>query len=291
MIDYPPTLREAEAWARQRNMRASEARRRFAQAGILAAVSESRTLREDLYFKGGNALDFVWCPNRSTLDLDFSCRETAPAGSQLRALFEVSLGVTSRRIGTLYKVQRFEQQPPGADKTFITYDVSIGYALEDDRMNRMRLSDGKPSRAAVSLDVSLNDPVCDFELVQVRGGEAIQVCTLEDIIAEKYRALLQQPIRKRNRPQDVLDIAVVLRCGRALRPEVVARFLQTKAAARGITPAKHSLLAPEVREMARLEYERLEGTTRAQEFVAFDEAFALVLGFYLSLPLPAFPID
>ena len=50
----------------------SEARRRFAQYAVLRAISSSARLRELLVSKGGDALDFVWSPNRGTIDLDFS---------------------------------------------------------------------------------------------------------------------------------------------------------------------------------------------------------------------------
>ena len=50
----------------------SEARQRFAQYAVLRAVASPARLSELLVFKGGDALDFVWSPNRSTIDLDFS---------------------------------------------------------------------------------------------------------------------------------------------------------------------------------------------------------------------------
>ncbi len=51
----------------------SEARRRFAQYAVLRAIASLAWLSEPLAFKGGDdALDFVWSPDRSTIDLDFS---------------------------------------------------------------------------------------------------------------------------------------------------------------------------------------------------------------------------
>ncbi len=49
----------------------SEARRRFAQYAVLRAIAPSARLSELLVFEGGNALDYVRSPNRSTIDLDF----------------------------------------------------------------------------------------------------------------------------------------------------------------------------------------------------------------------------
>ena len=72
MSRYPTRFLEIDAWSRENGVSRDEASRRFIQYVILAAFAQSRSLRESLVFKGGNALDFVWQPNRSTLDLDFS---------------------------------------------------------------------------------------------------------------------------------------------------------------------------------------------------------------------------
>jgi len=58
----------------------SEARQRFAQYAVLRAVASPARLSELLVFKGGDALDFVWSPNRSTIDLDFSADMRAGGG-------------------------------------------------------------------------------------------------------------------------------------------------------------------------------------------------------------------
>jgi predicted nucleotidyltransferase component of viral defense system len=72
MIGYPLSFRELSIWSAENSISIGETRVRFAQYGVLMSVAQSRTLRDVLVFKGGNALDFVWQPNRSTTDLDFS---------------------------------------------------------------------------------------------------------------------------------------------------------------------------------------------------------------------------
>ena len=69
---YPRRFAEIRAWSEVNNIPVAEARVRFAQYGVVCGVSRSSSLRQSLVFKGGNALDFVWQPNRSTADLDFS---------------------------------------------------------------------------------------------------------------------------------------------------------------------------------------------------------------------------
>lgn len=69
---YPTSLDVIRQWANDNHIRVLEAQIRFVQYTILRVVADSRRLCDALVFKGGNALDFVWSPNRSTADLDFS---------------------------------------------------------------------------------------------------------------------------------------------------------------------------------------------------------------------------
>src|SRR5688500_6858350 len=69
---YPASISETQEWARLNNRSIQDARMRFAQFAILYSIASSVALREALVLKGGNALDFIWHPNRSTTDLDFS---------------------------------------------------------------------------------------------------------------------------------------------------------------------------------------------------------------------------
>ncbi len=84
----PELCRYLGEWAETNGVSVDEARRRFAQYGALCGITLVPALRTGLVFKGGNALDFVWRPNRSTIDLDFSLDMEA-------ATFDAS----ARRIG------------------------------------------------------------------------------------------------------------------------------------------------------------------------------------------------
>jgi predicted nucleotidyltransferase component of viral defense system len=84
-LTYPTSLRGIGEWASEHAMKVTEAKFRYAQYGILQAVADSRTLSHILAFKGGNALDFVWQPNRSTRDLDFSSSDSSLTAEQIAA--------------------------------------------------------------------------------------------------------------------------------------------------------------------------------------------------------------
>lgn len=288
---YPDNFGEVAAWAKERGVTLAEARQRFAQYAVLRGIASSATLREMLVFKGGNALDFAWSPYRSTRDLDFSVDMASLGGKELAwkelgSLFSAGLAASQRELGVAMAVHGVERQPPGAGKTFVTFTVKVGYALPDDARNRTRLQSGSPSQAVVPVEVSLNEPVCADERLDLAGTHrALRVSTLEDIVAEKLRAWLQQSIRNRSRPQDLLDIARVLESGRPLDCGAVSRFLIEKSAARGVPVSRTAFKDPSLAERARRGYdERLEGTVSG-DFVPFDEALQRLYEFVEKLEL------
>ncbi len=282
---YPEVFNEISSWAERNSIQVAEARVRFVQYAVLRAVAGSRTLSEILVFKGGNALDFVWQPNRSTKDLDFSSTDPELGGERLRTLLSQSLEQVGRTLGLAFRIQKVDRQPPGEDKTFVTYRVTIGYALPDDLRNRERIAKEQPCPNVIPLDVSLNEPVCATQPVDVQSVYRLRVSTREDIVAEKLRALLQQPIRNRNRRQDLLDIAVLLRSGVDLDRAKVAEYLLLKAGARDVSVSRAAFKDPDVEQRARMDYDELRVTTRAS-FIPFDEAFRELLVLVGELDIP-----
>jgi len=283
-LAYPTSLRGIGEWAASNSMRVAEAKFRFAQYGVLQAVADSRTLSQILAFKGGNALDFIWQPNRSTRDLDFSSQDSTLTADRLRTFLTPSLDRVSRSTGVLYRVQRMEQQPPGPDRSFITFDGAIGYALPEDRRNRQLIEKNTSSRATVPLDVSLNEPICGVVEIDIASSNPLQVCQLEDIVAEKLRALLQQPLRNRHRPQDVLDIAVAVKGNPDLDISLTAEFLLKKAKARNVPVSRAAFHQDEIRSRALEGYNELRETTR-NAFIEFEGAFSIVMGVVDRMPL------
>lgn len=61
---YTVSLKGIEEWANANRISVVEAKFRSAQFGVLQSLADSKILQENLPFKGGNALDFAWAPNR-----------------------------------------------------------------------------------------------------------------------------------------------------------------------------------------------------------------------------------
>src|SRR5262249_36151553 len=138
----------------------------------------------------------------------------------------------------------------------------------------------------VEVEISFNDVLCETIPWRIHpSAKPLPTCTLEDILAEKLRALLQQIPRNRSRPQDVFDIASRVRA----HPETldvgkVSAFLLTKSEARSISPRK-SAFSDEVRSRAAAGYDA-EITAQTSEFIPFDEAWEEVLRLVNRLAIP-----
>ncbi len=281
MPSFPSSFDDISSWSASNRIPVSEGRFRFAQYAVLVAVSRSRDLRRTLILKGGNALDFVWYPNRSTIDLDFSLDEALldrDLGTQnIRESFIPGLRVAERTLGVKLAVHKVEQQPPGENRTFITYRVRIRYALADETKLRARMDRGEPRSQVVLVDLSRNDPVYESETFEVEAGRSLRVCTVEDIVGEKLRALLQQPSRNRRRPQDLLDIAVLYKHHRNLDTSRISEILLRKSGPpREIKVSKQAFYASEIWDRASVGYPELAPTTRRQ-FLSFSQARTVLL--------------
>ncbi|NOK09440.1 nucleotidyl transferase AbiEii/AbiGii toxin family protein [Corallococcus exercitus] len=283
--NYPESFDSIGIWAKTNNLKPSEARVRFAQGSILSAIANSRSLKSILVFKGGNALDFVWQPNRSTEDLDFSSEDSSLDEAQLEKKLTDTLTATGRKLGISFRINSIKRQPPGPGKTYILYAVKIGYALPDDQQNRDRIERQEPSKAIVLLEISLNECICESTLIDFGAGTSLKVSTREDIVAEKLRALLQQALRNRTRQQDLLDIAVLIHTGAELDRKRISEYLLLKAKARNVPVSKQAFQSPEIRDRARSDYDALESSTR-RLFIPFEESWELLMGLVARLDIP-----
>lgn len=183
---------------------------------VLAAIGLSPSLRDGLVLKGGTLMALAFQSNRVTGDIDFSA-QADPAGFDdlLRAALDASLGPAAIQLGYLdlvCRVQGIKRRPRPElfeDADFPALEVRIGSALRHTPQEQL-LAEGRAARILL-VEISFRDQVYDFqELHLEKPAVGVRAFTLEELIAEKLRALLQQPIRRRNRRQDVYDIAFLL---------------------------------------------------------------------------------
>lgn len=287
---FPASFQSLGIWAQEHVRTLAEARQRFAQMVILIGLAETAVLQRSLVFKGGNALDFVWSPNRSTIDLDFSLDTVTLdfdlSAAALSTLIANALLVVEPRFGMSMHLHGVRQHPPGPNRSFATLEARIGYALPDEFALRRRMEAGQRSTQVVPVEISLNEAICAATYIPIGvSGAVLRVATVEDIVAEKLRALLQQPARNRHRSQDVLDLAIILSDRPDLDPVTIGYFLDTKCRARNIRATREAFLDATIADYARSEYGELAVTTH-RPMPSFDEAFSRILTFVGVLDIP-----
>jgi len=283
---YPRSLDGLDGWARRHRTSLDEARKRFAQFVILDLIGRSPRIRT-LAFKGGNALRFLHQSPRSTVDLDFTAPADFPDDEpSIRALLDDAFAHGAELYGLKVKTQSIRRDPSNTARTRPTWSIKAAYQFPQDR-HFHAFDEHRNLSQVVEIEISLNDVVCETHTASLgpSAGARITVCTLEDIIAEKLRALLQQPIRKRHRRQDLYDIA---RLFSTLRDRLdlakISDYLKRKCAARDIIPTR-AMFNEDIRARASLEYESLFDQ-HDPNFIAPDTAWRTLLELVGRLDLP-----
>jgi predicted nucleotidyltransferase component of viral defense system len=257
---------------------------------VLAAIGSIPGYGSHLFLKGGILMAVVYQSPRGTADLDFTTDlQAAPdLGPKLREELDRALPRAAARLGypdLVLRVQTVKERPRpfGSPRTsFPSLDVKIAYGRRghDDR----QLADGLALHV-VDLDVSFNEPIHAVEVIRLGvGGPSFSAYALTDLLAEKFRALLQQVGRNRYRRQDVYDIAhLVTRFppDDGERAAILGSLLD-KCRARGIVPTVESIGDPELIARARAEWSTLR--QEIGDLPDFDACFVMVESLYRSLP-------
>lgn len=283
---YPTSLANISQWSRENKTTTHEGNIRFVEYVVLNCIGSNSITQRGMVLKGGNALRFAFQSPRSTTDLDFTVTgdKIPDDGDRLRDLLNDALRFAENRFRIKAKCQRVERRPPpNPDSTRPTYSITIAYQFETDRyFHNFEERNNLPT--TIPIEVSFNDRVCETCPWSGDGSVEVQVSSLEDILAEKLRSLLQQKIRNRNRCQDVYDISKYVRQN-AINRDKIGRYLQQKAQVRDIEARKASF-DDVIREMAALDYDKRITEQAPNNFISFEEAWQDVLSLVESLDIP-----
>lgn len=283
---------DVRAWVEAARSNPAQYRDRQVTEIVLAAIGLAPSLNTNLVLKGGAVMALAFKSNRVTADVDFtSIVEPDGFADQIADDLNAILPQTAIRLGylnLLCRVQTVKKMPKPLN--FEEFDfpallIRIGSA-ERGTGEEKRLEAGRAIRV-LDIEISFRDQVYAFQELNLTGpGVAVRAFTLHEIIAEKLRALLQQPIRNRNRRQDVYDIAYLIETNE-LTDEDRRSILETlieKCQARGIEATLESMDDPEVRRRAEVDWNTL--ALELDDLPPFDERFAMMNELYVSLPWP-----
>ena len=279
---YPTLLNGIAQWGRENGTTTLQANIRFMEFVILNCIASNQTTGRGMVLKGGNALRFAYQSPRSTKDLDFSvATEDIPDDAdRLRNLLNDALRYALRRFNVKAKCQHVKRNPTSLKGTRPTYDITVGYQFPSDAY--FNSFENRTVPTVISVEISFNDLIC--ETCRWTGNEFLQVSSLDDILAEKLRALLQQKTRNRNRYQDVYDISKYVRQN-AIDRSKIGNYLQQKSEIRDIEVRKSSF-DNVIRDKAALDYENRIHEEAPHNFISFEDAWQDVLSLVQSLDIP-----
>src|SRR5699024_7143329 len=245
--------------------------------------------------KGGNALKKVFHSPRASVDLDFTEKTVVSNESEvtLRQLLAEVVQELDENLQKLVRsssfealvIQRTEIKPVNVDyREHPAFEIKVGYSKRRDR--------NQPYPDVVKLEITLNDTVCEDEPYLIDGSE-LKVCSLNDIIAEKLRSLIQQKkaIRNRSRPNDVFDIWFFhTHLPSQFDYKKIATFLVKKSEGkvdRQLVTKSTFIEDEEIKEKAAVDFEDIaERVGVIDRFPTFEEAYTEVLAVVKKLPIP-----
>ncbi|MCF7786030.1 MAG: nucleotidyl transferase AbiEii/AbiGii toxin family protein [Prosthecobacter sp.] len=254
---------------------------------VLAAIAQDTQLRADMIMKGGILLAVRYQSGRFTKDIDFSTSlklsEVNPDEVQRRLDAALRLTVESLDYDLDCRVQGCKVQPANQVKaSFPSIKLKIGYAYKGTAKHRRLIQ--LQSTSVISIDYSLNESISNTDEVLVGLDQSVNAYPFAELVAEKFRALLQQVERDRYRRQDVYDLAFLSRMPRKEPVEVaILESLMVKARSRNIEPNRDSLNDEEVKRRAAADYHTLKDEVQG-DLPDFELAYAEVLSFYRALP-------
>lgn len=259
---------------------------------VLDAFGRTEELREHFVLKGGNALRWIYQGPRASVDLDFSSKVPHPSqpkeeSAKMLASVEKTLNQNLLLVATSHQFERMIVQsskvlPKRRDvREFPALELKVGYT---------RKPGAKwPFPQAIKVEISLNEVVCDYSPWQ-SGSLRVSVSTLDEIISEKLRAILQQEKRKRFRSSDVYDIWFFWsHTRRRLDLKKISLYLLQKSAERDNVGevVKSRFQSTEIRARSEHDYaviaERLLGNAKLPPF---DKAYGKLLELVSLLDIP-----
>ena len=252
-----------------------------ARLAVLAALRRHDDLARDYVLKGGLVLQRVYGSPRASDDIDLNhaeAHENELTDAHTATLQDVcdrvdaALAETAPRFGLaearLHVLKWSELLP--------TVFAEVAYRTDDG------------AEGAVEVQVTLCEQVCHTALARI-DGVPVLASTLDDVVADKLKVLLQQRRRGKVRHSDVYDLWFALAEAPFVPdPDTVREALLTKMASwpdyLPITAAQFR--AESVRTFAEQGYRALRAEQPDLPFAPFDVVWTAIQDFVDAMGLP-----
>ena len=256
---------------------------------VLYAIAGSSLLQQSMIIKGGVLLAVQYGNTRYTRDIDFSTDQQY-ADFNVDVFFDelescLADAVEALDYGLDCQIQSSRVKPK-EDATFPTLHIKVGYAYFGSGKHQRLIKKQCPD--TLMLDYSFNEPSVAIDELDIIECGLLLAYSLTDLVAEKYRSMIQQPVRNRVRRQDVFDLYALLTTYQSLLGSAdvckqVYETLLVKSDIKGLDVVSSSLADPGVVSRSQKEYGQLEHEVIG-ELPEFDLAYGLVQGYYEALP-------
>jgi Nucleotidyl transferase AbiEii toxin, Type IV TA system len=256
----------------------------------LNAIAMTAELSDKLYLKGGVLMGLAYGSPRQTADIDLTTvlQVDGDVDHVIVELLNNAFPRAAAKLGyvdLILKVHTAKRMPnrklfEGAD--FPALKLKIAFARRGTRQEEA-LKAGK-TPGVIDVDISFHEILKQMQVLELTGGAELRAYSLADLMAEKYRAMLQQKKRERNRRQDVYDLDRLItgnQFDKELRKQVFDTFME-KSRSRGIEPSRMSLQDPEIRSRSASDWDTMK--LEIGELPAFDDCYRRVAEFYAEMP-------
>ena len=246
---------------------------------VLKAVALAVPLDRMIILKGGILMGLAYGSPRQTADVDLTASGPVDDGTagQMEAWLEAALPRAAAALGHAGFITRIHSIKPMPRGRFETADFP---ALKVKVRSERRAG----TKTFVDVDISFKEELRQIEALELTDGNEILAYGLEELVAEKYRAILQQASRRRHRRQDIYDLDLLI-AGRDFDDACRRRILDTfsiKCRSRKIEPTRDSLEDPEIRRRSGAEWPTMK--LELGELPEFEACFERVAAFYRDLP-------
>ena len=254
-----------------------------ARLATLAALREHDDLARDYVLKGGLVLQRVYGSPRVSDDIDLNHAEAHVnelSDAHRRTLTDVcdrirsALGTTAPRFGLAearLRVVKWSGLLP-------TVFAEVAYRTDDE----------PASEGAVEVQVTLCEQVCHTTLARI-DGVPVLASTLDDVVADKLKVLLQQRRRHEVRHSDVYDLWFALEVAPFVPdPGTVREALLTKLESwpKYLPLSAGAFRQEAVRTFAEQGYRALRAEQPGLPFAPFDVVWAAIGAFVDAMGLP-----
>ena len=242
-----------------------------------------------MFLKGGILMGLAYDSPRQTTDIDLTTALAVESGvgNKVQELLDSEFPRAAAALGyadLIVKIHSVRHQPKAIfpKANFPALKLKIASAKRG-TAQEMALQEGK-TPVVIDADISFNELLLQIQVLELTGGQELFAYGLVDLIAEKYRAILQQVPRNRYRRQDVYDLdRLIVRneIDDALQAQILTALV-VKCKARQLKPTHASLDDPEIKERAGAGWRSME--LELGEVPDFEVCFTRVSEFYRNLP-------